>query len=425
MPAAEDPVTIVDESPARTDDTDLGAPPPAIAPEVQDALRRQVALAIEPVLADFRKQSLRAVHEQLEQARATDRGEGPREARSVTEPGPNERRSSERHGDRELVSADTEVEQPGGKHTPSSRPDDDDPGQTDGVEGRSLPERGTDAARSVASGLVGQVPGVLEDTAADWLRSWAEDARDAMCGGPARAGVRRSLDHLLHPILEAGLELVPNEATRQALQEDSEHALDEWIEDALTQFCSERVLADLEQHAQQAIHALGRGDISAALREVWAAVQTLLKTVLAAAQDQWQHLVQLLLHFLLKAMQEMVGTLLKDGLAAIIPVQEIEEKAEAASETVKDRGADLKERLTERVEALQARVKEEVGEVKQRVADGLKSAVEDGTHSSSFGRPPTGRPPSLRPPSGRPPTGRPPSDRPPSGQPPSMTRRGT
>jgi hypothetical protein len=122
----------------------------------------------------------------------------------------------------------------------------------------------------------------------------------------------------------------------------------------------------------------------------------------------------------------MIGTMLKEGLAAIMPIsaQELGEKTETATDGLKDKGAELKERLTENLEALQERVQEEVGQVKQRVKDGLESAVK-GDRSAKFGRPPTGRPPSLRPPSGRPPTGRPPSLRPPSGRPPSMTRRST
>ena len=300
------------------------------------------------------------------------------------------------------------------------------PGRPDGADGGTLPQQAAALAQSVTSDVVGQVPGVLEEAATQWLRSRAEDARDALCSERARAGVRRSLDHALHPFLEAGLELVPGDAARRALQEESEQALDELIGDALGRFCSEQVLADLQRHGERAIHALVRGDIGAALREAWRAVQALLRALLAAVQDEWQRLIHLVLHVLLKAAQEMIGTILKEGLAALmpVPVQEIEEKAEAATENLQDRAAELKERLAERVGALQERMKEEAGQVKQRVADGLKSAVEDGTRNSSFGRPPTGRPPSLRPPSGRPPTGSPPSARPPLGRPPSLTRRG-
>jgi hypothetical protein len=268
---------------------------------------------------------------------------------------------------------------------------------------------------------------VLEDAAEQWLRSRTEDARAAACSGPTRAAVRRSIDQVLHPILETGLELVPSAAARRALQQDTQRALDALLEDLLQQLCAEPVLAQVRQHGERAIHALAQGDLGTALREIWAAVQALLTAVLAAVRDQWHRLVHLLLDFLLKAMQEQFGMLLKEGLATImpVPVQEVEEKVDTAAETVKDRGAELKEQLAERLDVLQERVHEEVGQVKQRVADGLRSAVEEGTRSSSFGRPPTGRPPSLRPPSGRPPTGRPPGARPPSGRPPSLTRRRT
>ena len=402
MPLTEEMVTIVDASPVRPDEADRDPPSPAIPPEVQDALRRQVAQAIQPVLADFRKQSVRAVREQVEQAQEADRGEGTEEARPAAEPGGEERPTPSLRGDR-------------------------DSGQPDGVDGRTPLHDGAGLAQAVASDVVGQVPGFLEEASTQWLRSRLEDGRDALCSTRVRDGVRRSVDHAVHPFLEAGLELVPGDAARRALQQESEQALDELIEDALGRFCSEQVLADLQRHGERAIHALVQGDIGAALQEVWRAVQALLRALLAAVQDEWQRLIHLLLNVLLKAAQEMIGTILKEGLAALMPVsvEEIEEKAEAATETLQDRAAELKERLAERVGALQERVQEEVGQVKQRVADGLKSAVEDGTRNSSFGRPPTGRPPSLRPPSGRPPTGRPPSARPPTGRPPSLTRRAT
>ena len=400
MPRTEDMVTIADASPVRPDVADRDLPTPVLGPEVQEAIRSQVARAIQPVLADFREHSVRGVRTQVEEAHEADRVD-------------------EREGARRAPEADV------GTGRPPSRGGDHDAGQTDGADGRTLPQQGAALAQSVASDVVGQVPGVLEEVGTRWLRSRLEGGHDALCSERVRDGVRRSLDHALHPFLEAGLELVPGDGARRALQEESEQALDELIEDALGRFCSEQVLADLQRHGERAIHALVRGEVGAALREAWRAVQALLRALLAAVQDEWQRLIHLVLHVLLKAAQEMIGTLLKEALATIIPVQEVGEKAEAATETVKDRAEEFKERLAERVGALQERVKEEVGQVKERVADGLKSAVEGGTRSGSFGRPPTGRPPSLRPPSGRPPTGRPPSAGPPSGRPPSLTRRAT
>ena len=396
----EDTVTIVDESPARPDEADRDPPPPAIPQEAQDALRRQIARALQPILADFRKESVRAVHEQLEQARATDRADGPKDARSATEPSREEPSTPSRRGEH-------------------------DSGPTDGVEGQPLPEQGTAPVRSVASEIVGQVPGFLEDAGTRWLRSRLEDGRDALCSGPLRESVRASTEQVLRPLIGVGLELVPDGATRRGLQRDTERALDGVVEDFLARLCSEPVLTEVQRHGERALHALERGDVGTTLREVWEAIQTLLRELVPAVLGQWERVLHLLLDLFLRAVQEMIGTMLKEGLSALAPIsaQEDGEKTETTTESLKDKGAELKDRLTERLEALQERVKEEVGQVKQRVADGLQSAVEGGTRES-FGRPPTGRPPSLRPPSGRPPTGRPPSLRPPSGRPPSMTRRG-
>jgi len=354
-------VTIVDDRLVRSAKVERDPRPPALRPELQHALRREIEHAIEPILTDLREQSVRTVHQQIDQAQSSARGE----------------------------------------------------------------DRSEPPARSETSEPSSSVRQFIDQAGTQWVRSRLEDGRDAVCSEPVRADVRTSIERTFRPLLEAGSELVPNQATRRALQQESERALDELIEDALGRFCSERILDELERHAEAAIHALVRFDIVTMLREVWEAISALLRAILASAQDEWQRLLHLLLHFLLKATQEMVGTLLKGGLATIVaaPVEELGEKAETAKESMENKAAELRERLTERLEELRDRIKEEVGKVKERVAEGLKSAAKDGTQSKNFGRPPTGRPPSLRSPSGRPPNGRPPTGRPPSGQPPSMTRR--
>jgi len=281
--------------------------------------------------------------------------------------------------------------------------------------------------RPVASEVTGPITNIVEELGTQWITSRLADGRAALCSARVRDGVRTSIERTFFPLLESGLELVPNDATRRALQQETERSLDKFVRDALEQFCSEHILADLQRHAEAAFLALVQLDIAATVREVWEAIRALLRALLAAAQEQWQRLLHLILHVLLKATQEMVGTIVKDGLATLVavPVEEVEEKAGEAKETIEDRLTDVRERLAERIETLQDRVKEEVEQVKDRVAEGLKSAAEGGTHSDKFGRPPTGRPPSLRSPSGRPPSGRPPSGLPPTGRPPSLTRRHT
>ena len=387
-------MTIVDEKPVRPREADLD--PPTLRPELQDALRREIEQAIEPVLADFRDQSVRTVRQQVDQAERAERaGESPE-----PEPARDARQSA--------------VQQDG-----------HGAGPTDGAATRAPGDDPTAPARSVASEIVGQVPGLLEQAGTRWLRSSLEDGRDALCSGPLRERVRASTEQVLRPLIGAGLELIPDGATRRGLQRDTERALEGVVEDFLARLCSEPVLTEVQRHGERALHALERGDVGTTLREVWEAIQTLLRELVPAVLGQWERVLHLLLDLFLRAVQEMIGTMLKEGLAALMPIsaQEVGEKTETATESLKDNLTELKDRLTERLEALQERVKEEVGQVKQRVADGLQSAVEGGTRES-FGRPPTGRPPSLRPPSGRPPTGRPPSWRPPSGRPPSMTRRG-
>jgi len=397
-------VTIIDERPVHVDETDPGLPPPAIRPEVQEALRRQIAQALQPVLADLRQQSLGTVRQQLDQAQRAERAEDRRQASPAPEPGRAEEQPPVRQGEHES-------------------------GATEGTareEAHGPADAGPAPGRSVASEIVGQVPGLLEQGGTHWLRLRLEDGRDALCSGPLRESVRASTEQVLRPLIGVGLELIPDGATRRGLQRDTERALDGVVEDFLARLCSESVLTEVQRHGERALHALARGDVGTTLREVWEAIQTLLRELVPAVLGQWERVLHLLLDLFLRAVQEMIGTMLKEGLSALMPIsaQEVGEKTETATESLEDNLTELKDRLTERIEALQERVKEEVGQVKQRVADGLQSAVEGGTREN-FGRPPTGRPPSLRPPSGRPPTGRPPSWRPPSGRPPSMTRRST
>src|SRR4051794_12907455 len=81
--AAEDTVTIVDESPVQSDEMALDHPPQAIRPELERALRREIERALQPVLADFRTQSVRAVRQQVDEAHQATPGERREEAASV------------------------------------------------------------------------------------------------------------------------------------------------------------------------------------------------------------------------------------------------------------------------------------------------------------------------------------------------------
>jgi len=348
-------MTIVDESSARSEDVEQDTPNGALRPELQDAIRRQIEQAIEPVLADFREQSARTVRQKVEQAQSAEREQ----------------------------------------EWPKPR------------------------AESETSGLPTSVVGFVDQAAAQWVQARIEDGRDAICSDRVRADVRHSIESTFQPVLEAGLDLVPKASTRRELQRESEQALDELIESALDRFCADHVLTELQEHAEAAIGALIRFDLLTTLREIWEAIRALTGATVMAVQDEWQRLLHHLLHFLLKAAKEMIGTMLKEGLASVVtvPVEELEEKAETAKETVEEKATELRDRLSERLEELRDRVQDEVGKLKERVADGLQSAVQGG-NKDTFGRPPTGRPPN-----GRPPSGRAPSGRPPTGRPPSMTRR--
>ena len=66
-------MTIVKERPVRPREAELD--PPTLRPELQDALRREIEQAIEPVLADFREQSVRSVRQQVDEARPVEREE--------------------------------------------------------------------------------------------------------------------------------------------------------------------------------------------------------------------------------------------------------------------------------------------------------------------------------------------------------------
>lgn len=355
---------IVDERSVRSAEVDQDTPYPALGLELKEALRRQVDQAIEPVLADFREQSVRSVRQQVEQARSAK--------------------------------------------------------QADEAE-----ERTDTPAQSETSDLSASVLSFLDQAATQWVEARIDDGRDALCSEDVRADVRHSIESTFQPVLETGLELVPNESTRRELQQESEQALDELIKSALDRFCADGILAELQRHAVTAIQALFRFDFANVLREIWEAIRALTRAIVAAVQDEWQRLLHHFLQFLLKAAQVMVGTLLKDGLASVVavPVEQIEETAETAKETVEEKATELRDRLSERLEELRDRVQDAVEKLKERVADGLKSAASGDSRGDSFGRPPTGRPPNGRPPTGLAPAGRPPSGRPPTGKPPSLTRR--
>jgi len=166
-------VTIVDEKPVRANEADLG---PAMRPELEHALRREIQQALEPVMADFRKESVRGVREQVGEVQRRARNERRREVAPASDAQREERASTMSRGDREPEPMDgAEVDAAEARPPSSHRPD------------------ASDVARPIAH--------MVDDFGEQWITSSLERGRDTICSERVRDGLRESIERTFHPLL--------------------------------------------------------------------------------------------------------------------------------------------------------------------------------------------------------------------------------
>ena len=381
--------------------------------ELRDTIRQQIAEALQPALDQFRQQTVTTVRSELDRALQLDDGQSPA--------GDQATRRADRSADGRGSSQDDGRQERSASGGRSSMRDDDRQREGDRTEDKASQEADTSASHGLQSlapllskPMMKVVIALLEHQGEEWLRSQFKAAVETLFSEPRREGIQQQIDEILHSLLRASLEVVPDRAVRKELLKEAEQTLSTLIEDTFDKVFAGSARDALERHGEKAIHALVHRDLPEALREATKAVESLIRGLAEVIEEHWEQVFQILVQLIVKVLQERIGSMLKEGFAAItsVPKKEVEEKANTVNEQVRQRGTELRDALAEAVGSLQERVAEGTDQVQDRLKEGLKSAAEDAMQGDKQpGRPPSGRPPTGRPPSSRPPSGRPPSEK--------------
>jgi hypothetical protein len=354
--------------------------------DLDQAIQQQVAQAVQPVLTEFQRQIVQTVRQELEQTLHPAPGAGRRP--SGEQPAQQPREERPQRAVAEPVQTTTPVEPP--------------------EKQRLLPG---------PSALLDTLSDVLEEQAEQTIQALLAAGLDVLFSDSVYRTVQAQGEQAVQSVVQLCAEAIPDQPEQRRLCEHVEQTLRGVLLDSLDTIFSGSVRSNLQSHGERAVQAIARGDFEAAEREGKEGFESLIDGVLAVLQRYQEEVLRLVRRVILKAIQEVLGSTIKDSLRGILPIPstDVEESTKKVSENLKEKGEELQEDLQGAVEELQYRVEQETGQLQQRVAEGLQSALKGGTQRQ-LGQLPSGRPPSGRPPSGQPPSGQPPSGQPPSAQ---------
>jgi hypothetical protein len=125
----------------------------------------------------------------------------------------------------------------------------------------------------------------------------------------------------------------------------------------------------VQWHGERVIQALLHGDFEAAGQHAEQAFLSSLHGTQTILQRYLEQIVPLLLKVFLRALQEALGSLLKESLGTV---------ATAPPERVEETGAASRERMAGAKETMQQRAEESKDDLQEHVTEGLKSAPKDG-----------------------------------------------
>lgn len=379
--------------------------------DAEQRLEQRIALAIQPVLADFERQVARIVEQQLAagQERAAHdpepmpstsaRTEAAREDRTDSTPHPSTAAPAESTEPGRASSSESSEHGVAPSSDSRSSAAQESSGQQDTEEGEEslLP-----MLRSVVQGLEAQ--------SGEWVQSLEKSALDALFSQAVRAAIQEQLEETVHDLAEDIFSgIVTDEESRLKLQEQTDQLLQQMITELLDNLFAGPLRRDVEYHSDEMVKALRRLDFDIAIHHAQEALQALLLGVVKALGHHWGGVLKLLLKLVIEYFQDVVSSSVSETFSGAIDVvasgMEVEEKGEALQEQFKEKTEEIGEKLREASDTLRERISESSEELRTRLQDGVKG----GKNRRQFGRPPGGR--QL----GRAPSGRPPSGKPPSG----------
>src|SRR5437764_1025330 len=179
----------------------------------------------------------------------------------------------------------------------------------------------------------------------------------------------------LQPEVEPARELSrPEEQEeQQPMQQAAEQTLEPLLQDAFDALFAGPVRAEAQRQGERVIQAVLHGDFEAAGQHAEQALQSSLHGTFAVLQHHLEQVVPLLLNVFLRALQQALGSLLKENLGTI---------ATARPGRVQETGAALWGRMAGATETRPLDVDQSQDDSQEHVTEGLPSAAKDGAQET-------------------------------------------
>jgi hypothetical protein len=195
--------------------------------------------------------------------------------------------------------------------------------------------------------LLHQTRDLVEQQGAQWLHTFFSES--------VRTTLQQQTEQKLRLSLQTGLEAILGDSARHELQQEAEQTLQPLLQEAFDAIFVGPVRADMQWHGERVIQALLYGDFEAAGQHAEQAFQSSLHATLAVLQHHLEKIVPLLLKVFLKAVQQALGSRLKENLGTIVtaPFGRVEETGAASQECM----AGAQETMQQGVEKVHRRLR--------------------------------------------------------------------
>ena len=213
--------------------------------------------------------------------------------------------------------------------------------------------------------LLHQTRDLVEQQGEQWLHTLFSES--------VRTSLQQQTEQRLRLWLQTGLQAMLRDAARRELQQQAEQTLQPLLQDAFDALFVGPVRAEVQWHGERAIQALLHADFEAAGQHTEQALQSSLHGTFAVLQHHLEQIVPLLLNVLLKALQQALGSRLKENLGTITT---------ALPGRVEETGAASRERMAGATETRQPSVDKSKDDLQEHVTEELKPAAKDGAQET-------------------------------------------
>jgi hypothetical protein len=280
------------EPPEESENEGQERQPARSQPDINKFIELQISEAIQPILADFRKQMTQAVQQEMEQALAEDGPGAQLQEQAREEPETTEVRApmsqQEQH-----ITGEQPVQQSDESHPPAKREDED------GEQGLIVHR-----LRPVFAAMLGG----LEDHAEDWLHSMLMAGLAAGFSEAARAGIEKAAEERLGALLRRIFASMPDSSMKRELQPQAERTLHAILHEVLDAIFADDVRNEVQSSTERATRAMVHRDFGQARAEVQGALEVVVQKIISVQRRQWQRVLRLLFKIILAMLEDSLSS---------------------------------------------------------------------------------------------------------------------